>query len=83
MPGFRQQAKGFATKAIHVGQDPEQWNDLAVVPPLVFATTFKQHAPAEPKVSTLFAVSCNFGADVVNLIYFGRLRLEFCCVARI
>lgn len=51
MSGFREQPKGFATKAIHVGQEPEQWSHLSVVPPLVTSTTFKQFSPAEPKVS--------------------------------
>ncbi|XP_044296658.1 cystathionine gamma-lyase [Varanus komodoensis] len=39
--------KHFATQAIHVGQDPEQWNSLAVVPPITLSTTFKQHAPGK------------------------------------
>lgn len=51
MSGFRQQPKGFATKAIHVGQDPEQWSHQSVIPPIVLSTTFKQPAPAEPIVS--------------------------------
>lgn len=50
MSGFKQQPKGYATKAIHVGQEPEQWSHLAVVPPLVTSTTFKQFSPAEPVV---------------------------------
>jgi len=37
----------FATKAIHAGQEPEQWNSLAVVPPISMSTTFKQMAPGE------------------------------------
>lgn len=49
---FRTQPKGFATKAIHVGQEPEQWSHQSVIPPLVTSTTFKQPAPAEPIVST-------------------------------
>lgn len=51
MSGFRSQPKGFATKAIHVGQDPEQWSHQSVIPPIVLSTTFKQPAPAEPIVS--------------------------------
>ncbi|XP_043286466.1 cystathionine gamma-lyase [Venturia canescens] len=39
--------QGFATKAIHVGQDPEQWKHCSVVPPLVMSTTFRQDAPAQ------------------------------------
>ncbi|XP_038107999.1 putative cystathionine gamma-lyase 2 [Culex quinquefasciatus] len=45
--GFRAQPKGFATKAIHVGQDPEQWSCMAVVPPILMSSTYKQHAPDE------------------------------------
>lgn len=51
MSEFRTQPKGFATRAIHVGQDPEQWSHKSVIPPLVTSTTFKQPAPAEPIVS--------------------------------
>ncbi|XP_002740979.1 cystathionine gamma-lyase-like [Saccoglossus kowalevskii] len=35
----------FATQAIHVGQEPEQWKSLAVVPKISLATTFKQESP--------------------------------------
>lgn len=57
MSGFRAQPKGFATKAIHVGQDADQWTHLSVVPPLVTSTTFKQHKPAQPKVNiTIFVI---------------------------
>ncbi|KAK8760876.1 hypothetical protein V5799_027858 [Amblyomma americanum] len=38
----------FDTNAIHAGQEPEQWNCQAVVPPIFLASTFKQPAPAEP-----------------------------------
>ncbi|KZC10290.1 Cystathionine gamma-lyase [Dufourea novaeangliae] len=39
--------EGFATKAIHAGQDPLQWNHCAVVPPIVMSTTFRQDGPAQ------------------------------------
>ncbi|XP_055526270.1 cystathionine gamma-lyase [Wyeomyia smithii] len=45
--GFLAQPKGFATKAIHVGQDSSQWKSNAVVPPISMSTTFKQFAPAQ------------------------------------
>jgi len=48
----QQQQPGFATKAIHVGQEPEQWNSNAVIPPITLSTTFKQEAPAKHKVCT-------------------------------
>ncbi|GFS01984.1 cystathionine gamma-lyase-like [Elysia marginata] len=37
----------FSTDVLHVGQEPEQWNSMAVVPPISMASTFKQFAPAE------------------------------------
>jgi len=43
--------KGFATIAIHAGQDPDQWNHRALVPPLVMSTTFQQDGPGEHRVS--------------------------------
>lgn len=51
MSNFRTQPKGFATKVIHVAQDPEKWDSKCVVPPLVLSTTFKQPGPTgEPFV---------------------------------
>ncbi|CAO2600531.1 Cystathionine gamma-lyase [Lemmus lemmus] len=43
LPGFQH----FATQAIHVGQEPEQWNSRAVVLPISLATTFKQDSPGQ------------------------------------
>lgn len=48
--GFLKQEPGYATKAIHVGQEPSQWNSRAVIPPISLATTFQQDAPAEHRV---------------------------------
>lgn len=48
---FKAQPKGFATKAIHVGQDPEQWTSMAVITPIVTSTTFKQEAPGKHSVN--------------------------------
>ncbi|XP_053698123.1 cystathionine gamma-lyase [Sabethes cyaneus] len=45
--GFLAQPKGFATKAIHVGQEASQWKSNAVVPPISMSTTFKQFGPAQ------------------------------------
>ena len=50
--GFKEQDPTFATRAIHVSQDPEQWDGYPVVLPISLATTFKQDAPAEFKVAT-------------------------------
>jgi len=46
---YRDNDKHFATKALHAGQEPEQWNSMAVVPPISLSTTFKQDAPADFK----------------------------------
>ena len=40
----------FGTLAIHAGQDPEQWNSRAVVPPISMSSTFKQDAPGVHRV---------------------------------
>lgn len=42
--------EGFATLAVHAGQDHRQWKSGAVVPPIVASSTFGQHAPAQPFV---------------------------------
>merc|ERR1712212_255614 len=46
---YRDNDKHFATKALHAGQEPEQWNSMAGVPPISLSTTFKQDAPADFK----------------------------------
>ncbi|KAK2107172.1 hypothetical protein P7K49_016686 [Saguinus oedipus] len=45
--GFLPHFQHFATQAIHVGQEPEQWTSRAVVPPISLSTTFKQEAPGQ------------------------------------
>ncbi|CAI4230971.1 unnamed protein product [Auanema sp. JU1783] len=39
----------FGTAAIHVGQEPEQWEMNQVVPPISLSSTYKQDRPGEPK----------------------------------
>lgn len=55
--GFRENDSKFATKAIHDGQEPEQWNSMAVVPPISLATTFKQDGPADFRMQVLCLIS--------------------------
>lgn len=62
--------EGFATKAIHIGQDPDQWNHGSVVPPLVMSTTFKQDAPAVHKVC-----NCFFLLYIIELMW--KREMEF------
>ncbi|XP_033637043.1 cystathionine gamma-lyase-like [Asterias rubens] len=38
---------GFATAALHAGQEPEQWASNSVVPLISLSTTYKQHAPGQ------------------------------------
>lgn len=45
--GYLKQVDGFATKAIHVGQNPGQWKSRSVVAPLFTSTTFAQVGPDE------------------------------------
>ncbi|XP_064285273.1 cystathionine gamma-lyase-like isoform X2 [Passer domesticus] len=46
-PDFLPPFKHFATDAIHVGQEPEQWSSKAVVPPITLSTMFKQRVPGK------------------------------------
>ncbi|KAI0232622.1 Cystathionine gamma-lyase [Lamellibrachia satsuma] len=36
----------FATLALHAGQEPEQWNSRAVIPPISLSTTFMLEEPS-------------------------------------
>lgn len=45
--------KNFETKSIHCGQNPEQWNSRAVIPPIILSTTFKQIDPDVQEVRIL------------------------------
>lgn len=45
--GFRKQPAGFATKAVHAGQQPNQWKSRAVIPPIVTSSTYQHLAPGE------------------------------------
>lgn len=55
---------GFATKAIHAGQDPLQWNHWEVVPPIVMSTTFRQDGPGQTKVNAFY-----FKTKLVSVIF--------------
>lgn len=44
----------FGTKAIHVGQNPDQWSFKDVVPPISLTTTYKQYGPNDHAVSFSF-----------------------------
>jgi cystathionine gamma-lyase len=44
---FDSEEYGFATKAIHVAQEPEKWDSRCVIPPIVLSSTFKQVSPGD------------------------------------
>ena len=48
----------FGTLAIHAGQDPEQWNSRAVVPPIFMSSTYQQDAPGVHRVTTNAIIPC-------------------------
>lgn len=54
--GYLPLPKGYATDAIHHEQEAEKWSSMAVVPPIVTSTTFKQYGPNnfEVKKSEIF-----------------------------
>lgn len=37
----------FATRAIHVGQSPSQWNSGALIPPISLSSTYAQHRDSD------------------------------------
>lgn len=41
---------GFETKAIHAGQEYDQWSNKEIVPPIVTTLTFFQHDPTNMQV---------------------------------
>lgn len=55
----------FGTLAIHAGQEPEQWNSRAVVPPISMSTTFKQDAPGVYRVSLYIFTMINLSAALI------------------
>ncbi|XP_017778236.1 PREDICTED: putative cystathionine gamma-lyase 2 [Nicrophorus vespilloides] len=46
---FQSSPKGFSTKAIHAGYNPDNSDSMCVVPPIVMSTTYKQDRPGEFK----------------------------------
>lgn len=59
----------FGTLAIHAGQEPEQWNSRAVVPPISMATTFKQDSPGVHRVSFNIRSISSVVIDVLFICY--------------
>lgn len=55
-PGQQKIDPHFATKAIHVGQNPDNWSFKDVVPPISLTTTYKQYGPSNHAVSIFFFI---------------------------
>lgn len=47
--GYLTNDTSFATRAIHEGNEPEQWRHMSLVPPITMSTSFKQDGPAQPR----------------------------------
>ena len=71
--GFKKNDCTFSTRAIHVGNEPEKWKSLAVVPPISMATTFKQYNPGHPEVITFCFLEIDF-QKICNLSIFTILK---------
>lgn len=69
--GYQKNDQTFSTRAIHVGNEPEQWRHLAVVPPISMSTTFKQDGPAEFRVSRHADLSCRFRTRTLFMLVEG------------
>lgn len=76
--GFLKQEPGFATKAIRVGQEPEQWAHRSVVPPIGLSTTFKQFAPAQ-HAGFEYSRSGNPTRNVLEKCLASLDNAKFCC----
>ncbi|ETN69126.1 Cys/Met metabolism PLP-dependent enzyme [Necator americanus] len=67
----------FGTAAIHVGQEPEQWDMNQVVAPISLSTTYKQDRPGEPKghdysrAGHVFASGLAASSAIVNMLKIG------------
>ena len=48
----------FGTNAIHVGQEPEQWKSMAVVPPISMSSTFKKEYAGDESVCMIHILIC-------------------------
>lgn len=67
--GYLPFPRGFSTRAIHAGQDPEQWDSMCVIPPIVMSTTFKQYGPAKFKVSKALLLKRRYNRFDFDLHY--------------
>ncbi|MFH4975981.1 hypothetical protein AB6A40_002690 [Gnathostoma spinigerum] len=69
----------FGTNAIHVGNEPEQWEMNQVIPPISLSTTFKQAEPGKPKVHD-YSRAGNPSRDVLQKNIASLEDAEFCRV---
>jgi len=37
---------GFATTALHAGQNPDKWKSRCIIPPIALSSTYKQYSPS-------------------------------------
>ena len=64
--GYLPQDEHFSTRALHSGYTPSENDYMAVVPPIVLATTYEQLAPAVPKVRfTWYSQVISIGVSIL------------------
>ncbi|VDN90526.1 unnamed protein product [Brugia pahangi] len=69
----------FGTSAIHVGQEPEQWDTNQIIPPISLSTTFKQPEPGKP-IKHDYSRSSNPSRDVLEKCLASLEEGEYCRV---
>nr|CRZ22677.1 Bm7629 [Brugia malayi] len=69
----------FGTNAIHVGQEPEQWDTNQIIPPISLSTTFKQPEPGKP-IKHDYSRSSNPSRDVLEKCLASLEEGEYCRV---
>lgn len=68
---------GFATRAIHAGQEYDQWSNREIVPPIVTSMTYYQNDPAKMEVSDSSLFVCVVGKFLtfffIDLVFFSLM----------
>lgn len=74
----------YATKAIHAGQDHNQWSNLEIIPPVVTSITYYEPNATKPKVpnrkkklskTRIHIIYCIFRALIMVVMEIQRVHL--------
>lgn len=64
----------YETKAIHAGQEYDQWSNKEIIPPIVTSSTFFQNDPTNLQVNLSFLFSrllfCPLLTTILSTLYY-------------